>query len=201
MNTILLTGRIGSGKSLVAKYFEQLGAQVIDADQISREVATPDSPAFKQIQEKFGKLIVNKNGELDREKLREIIFDNQDAKKWLEQCLHPRILNNMNTQLKKCSANFVIIMVPLLLEKTVLMQDYDIKVGKTIVVDADEAIQLKRIQSRDNISFELANNMLQAQAPQQAYRNIADIIIENNGSKEALKMLVKQVYHTIKDEL
>lgn len=101
MLRIGLTGGIGSGKSTVANYFAELGAPVIDADQIAHEITKPDQAAFKQIINHFGNAVLTKGKFLNRTKLRELIFENPDDRQWLENLLHPLIIAKMKTQLKK----------------------------------------------------------------------------------------------------
>ena len=114
-----LTGGIGSGKSTVAKLFEERGVPIIDADVIAREVTQPDSAEFKTIIDHFGEQILLENGSINRTKLRKIIFEHPQERKWLENLLHPVIRNCIEQQIALIFAPYCILIIPLLFETEV----------------------------------------------------------------------------------
>ena len=111
-----LTGGIGSGKTAVSDAFQDLGITIVDADLASRIVVQKGKPSLKKIAEHFGNDILNENSELDRAKLREIIFNSDEEKNWLESLLHPAIANQIQDELKASSSPYTILVSPLLLE-------------------------------------------------------------------------------------
>src|SRR3989339_824666 len=142
-----LTGTIGSGKTAAANLFQKLGAPVIDTDQIAHQLTQKNSPALKKIAGHFSEKILLPSGELNRKKLRDIIFQNSAEKKWLENFLHPLILTEMNRQIKNISAPYVILVIPLLFEAH--CESY---VDRTCTVDADEKTKVTRVCKRDHLT-------------------------------------------------
>src|SRR4051794_17293120 len=114
MLTIGLTGGIGCGKSTVALYFQELGITVIDADVIARELVIPNTDTFRKIFHRFGSVILNEDGSLHRKKLREIIFANVEQRQWLENLLHPLILDEMHLRRKLAQSPYCLLVIPLL---------------------------------------------------------------------------------------
>ncbi|OGT68079.1 MAG: dephospho-CoA kinase, partial [Gammaproteobacteria bacterium RIFCSPLOWO2_02_FULL_42_9] len=106
--TIVLTGGIGSGKSTIAKIFQEYDIATIDADEIAHEICSPQRPVLKIIQQKFGEKIINPDGALNRTKLRRIIFKNKEDKNWLERLLHPIIYQTMDQRLQSAKSPYVV---------------------------------------------------------------------------------------------
>ncbi|MDF1758791.1 MAG: dephospho-CoA kinase [Legionellaceae bacterium] len=177
-----LTGSIASGKSTAAKIFKSLGAKVISADQISRDITAPNQNALNQITKKFGVEILNDKGELRRDKLREIIFNNKDDRIWLEKLLHPIIRTRILEEIKLCQENYCIIEIPLLTKR-----DSFPYLDIVILIKSDINTQIQRIMSRDNTSELQAKNILAAQPSSKTYLSVADIVIENNTSLTKFK--------------
>ncbi|MCR6650018.1 MAG: dephospho-CoA kinase [Cellvibrionaceae bacterium] len=175
-----LTGGIGSGKSLVAARFAELGITVVNADTVAREVVAKGEPALEKIREHFGKEILLPTGELDRRKLRGIIFNDPEQKKWLENLLHPIIRVRMVDQLQAAASPYAILESPLLLET-----DQHLLVEKIIVVDVDEATQIARASARDGADVEQIKNIIASQMPRAEKLQKADFVIDNGGSVEA----------------
>ena len=134
-----LTGGIGSGKSTASQYFEQLGIQIVNADQVARDCVMPGTSALDEIINHFGKKIIDKNGDLNRSELRKIIFDNESAKMWLEQLLHPIIRDELILRINKAFSVYVILESPLLFETK-----QDSLTDTTLVIDSPIELQIQR---------------------------------------------------------
>lgn len=170
-----LTGGIGSGKSTIANLFALLDVPIIDADVVAREVVEKGSPLLTKIVEHFGLHILDKQGNLDRTALRQIVFHSEQEKKWLNQLLHPAIRSEMLRQLEAVSAPYVLWVVPLLIENK-LSELCD----RVLVVDVLPDIQLERAIKRDESKAETIQNIIAAQVDRQTRLNYADDVIENN---------------------
>lgn len=181
MLVVGLTGGIGSGKSTVAKLFAERGAAIIDADIVAREVTMKDKPAFKKIISHFGSDVLLSDGNLDRSKLRQIIFDDPNERLWLEQLLHPLIKDEMKQQITKMTAPYCIAVIPLLLEV-----EFFSFINRILVVDTPESEQMRRVMLRDNISESEVEAILHSQASRQDRRAKAQDIIMNDGVLEDL---------------
>lgn len=175
-----LTGGIGSGKSLVAARFAELGITVVNADTVAREVVAKGEPALEKIRDHFGEEILLPTGELDRRQLRGIIFADPEQKKWLENLLHPIIRVRMVEQLQAAASPYAILESPLLLET-----DQHLLVEKIIVVDVDEATQIARASTRDGADVEQIKKIIASQMPRAEKLKKADFVIDNGGSVEA----------------
>ncbi|MBE9532877.1 MAG: dephospho-CoA kinase [Proteobacteria bacterium] len=184
-----LTGGIASGKSTVCDLFSQHNIPIIDADVIAKELVEPNQAALKEIVILFGDDILLNNGSLDRKQLRQLIFSDPEAKRQLEDILHPRIRQQLIQQSSRLSAPYCILVIPLLLEANML----DL-VDRVIVVDTDETQQIKRICQRDNISSIDAQAIISSQATIKQRLAIADDIISNNTSIESLALLVDKLH-------
>lgn len=170
-----LTGGIGSGKSTIANLFIELGVKIIDADIIAREVVAKGTPFFAEIVNHFGEQILTEQKELDRAKLRQIVFNDPHQKTWLNQLLHPAIRQEMLNQLAQNQDDYVIWVVPLLIENN-LTEFCD----RILVIDVLPEIQLSRALARDNSNEETIKNIMAAQVNQEQRLSYADDIIENN---------------------
>lgn len=171
-----LTGGIASGKSVVASSFERLGVNVIDADQIAREIVEPGRPALEEIRRRFGGGIVDEDGRLRRRMLREIIFDDEGARRDLEAIMHPRIREALAEKSRAAKSEYCILVVPLLIKSG--MSDL---VHRILVVDAPESVQVERLTSRDNIDETLARKMIAAQDTRSLRLEAADDVLVNTG--------------------
>ncbi len=184
-----LTGGIGSGKSSVTAIFAALGAPVIDADLVAREVVAPGEPALSEITARFGTEILDASGQLDRQRLKALIFSDPDARHDLEQILHPRIRERMLQQLDAIDAPYVILSIPLLVES-----GHDYRLNRTVVVDVSEQQQLERASSRDETTVEQIDTAMAAQCSRQERLAMADDIIDNSGSPEQLQAQVQRLH-------
>ncbi|MCX8596703.1 MULTISPECIES: dephospho-CoA kinase [unclassified Gilliamella] len=194
---VALSGGIASGKSTIAHLFAQLGVPIIDADIIARQVVEVGTPALEQITKHFSQEILLENGELDRSQLREIIFNNDHERLWLNNLLHPIIAQEMQKQFAQQTKPYVIWVVPLLIENN-LHQLAD----RVLMIDIPEALQLERLINRDRISESLAKKMIATQVCLTDRLAFADDIIVNDGDLESLKIQVdnlhKQYLHNLK---
>ncbi len=187
--TVALTGGIGSGKSTVANAFARLGIDIIDADVIARRMVEPGQPALSAIAEKFGADILNTDGSLNRASLRQKIFSSAADKSWLDHLLHPLIHTETCRQLAEVRSLWCLWVVPLLVENHLQTQ-----ADRVLVVDVAPHIQLERVMARDNISREQAQNILAAQTTREVRLAVADDVIDNSGSPEAVIPLVAELH-------
>jgi len=184
-----LTGGIGSGKSAVSAMFEKLGIQVVDADIVAREVVEPGSLGLKKIAEHFGDEILTSNGTLDRAKLRAIIFADESQKQWLNNLLHPLIRESMLSQLKQATSNYVILVAPLLFENG--LEAY---CNHTLLIDVPVDVQITRTTARDNVSVELAKQIIASQMSRADKQQKAGDILDNNRPLEEVKTDVQKLH-------
>lgn len=189
-----LTGGIATGKSTVAKMFQELGASIIDADQISRQVVEPDQLGAKRIKEYFGAELFTADGWLKRDKLAKIIFQNPQAREQLNRLLHPLIMKEMQRHteetLKQKSDAVIIWDIPLLYEEN--LTDF---VQKVIVIYVPEEVQRKRLQLRNNLNQEEVESRIQSQLPIEEKKRLADYVIDNSGTVQQTKRQVVALWN------
>jgi dephospho-CoA kinase len=185
-----LTGGIASGKSLVANMFAKLGAELVDADQIAREVVAPGEPALSAIRDAFGAEVLNSRGELDRAALRKLVFADADKRRRLDALLHPLIRARLLARLDRVRRPYTIIAVPLLVET-----DFAALVDRVAVVDCPESTQLERLMRRDGIPRTEAVAMIAAQADRTTRLRAAHDVIDNSGDVEGTRRQVAQLHH------
>jgi dephospho-CoA kinase len=171
-----LTGGIGSGKSTITRLLIGLGIEVIDADDVSREVVIPGSSALAVLVERFGKKILNADNTLKREVLRGLIFTDPQAKNWVEQLLHPLIRGAILDRIERSQSAWLLLSAPLLLENDA----YDF-VDRILVVDVPESVQLSRAMLRDNATKDEVTRIMHSQLPRGKRLAAADDIVENTG--------------------
>jgi len=181
MLVIGLTGGIGSGKSTVADLFAALGAPVIDADVIARDITLPNGPAFAPIIAHFGTDILQQNGTLNRAALRDLIFTHPQERQWLEALLHPLIRDSIKRQLDNINAAYCLLVIPLLVETGA----YPF-INRILVVDAPEALQTERVMTRDQASEAQIKSIIQTQVSREARLSKANDVITNNSTLENL---------------
>ncbi len=190
MLKIGLTGGIGSGKSSVAKLFADLAIPVIDADVIARQVVN-DTKIVTQIVQHFGAEVANAAGDLNRSRLRQIIFADPAERRWLEALLHPLIIQEIQHLLAHEAAPYSIIVIPLLIEAT----DPYTLVDRILLVDAPEKIQIKRTIARDNLTEEEVNRILASQATRAQRLKMADDVIVNDRDLAYLAESISKLHH------
>lgn len=194
-----LTGGIASGKSLVAEELRRLGAHLIDADEIAREIVRPGLPAHKEIIESFGEKILNPDKTINRKMLGQIVFADSKLRKKLERITHPGILDETDKRIaaiknKKPDA-MIVMNAPLLIEVGLHK-----KMDKVIVVYADEKTQMERLIRRDGLTADEARNRISSQMPINEKRKYADFVIENGEGKKKneIRKEVKKVFDALK---
>lgn len=196
MKLIGLTGGIASGKSTVAAMLRRLGAAVVKADELAREVVQPGTPGWQEIVETFGAEILQTDRTLDRQKLRKIVFSDPAARKKLESIIHPRVRALAEQRIQEHAAagsEIVVYEVPLLFEGN--LQD---SLRPVVLVATDIATQKKRLQDRDQVGQAEAEKHIAAQMSLEEKRRLADHVIENNGSLDDLEQRVRAVLAKIK---
>lgn len=197
MFRIGLTGNIASGKSTVAQVWRRLGAHVVEADVLAREAVAPGSQGLDRVVEVFGPQVVGPEGELDRDRVREIVFADPDARRRLEAIVHPVVAElraERERELAEQGARTVVHDIPLLFE--VGMQDeFDL----LVVVDAPASVREKRIVETRGLSPEQARRMIEAQMPAEAKRAEADIVIDNSGTLAELEASAEVAWRRIQE--
>ena len=186
---VALSGGIASGKSTIANLFAQLGVPIIDADVIARQVVEIGTDAYKVIVKHFSQEILLPNNEIDRSQLRDIIFNNDHERLWLNNLLHPIIQEQTQIQIAKQTAAYVIWVVPLLVENN--LHNF---ADRVLMVDTPEQLQLERLIQRDNIDESLAKKMISSQISSQKRLTYADDIIVNNGDLTSLTAQVNKLH-------
>jgi len=184
-----LTGGIASGKTTVSDQFASFGIDVIDADVIAREVVAKGTPGLKALVDQFGKDILTSNLELDRQKLRNIVFSDNAKKEWLNALLHPLIREQMRLQTSKAKSPYCILSVPLLVENKLNKM-----VDRTLVVDIDQATQLKRAMTRDSSEQAIIESIIASQASREERLAAADDVISNSKDRDWLNAQVKDLH-------
>lgn len=184
-----VTGGIASGKSAVTELFSDIGIAIADADIAARTVVEAGQPALEEIAACFGSHFIV-DGQLDRQALRALIFDNADAKIKLETITHPRIRELLINQCKSATSSYAVVAIPLLAEGK---QSHYGWINRTIVVDASREIQKSRLLARDKISAELADKILGAQASRSQRLAIANDVITNIYDRQSLKDSVQRL--------
>jgi dephospho-CoA kinase len=192
MKLVGLTGGIASGKSTAAERLQALGAVVIDADQIAREVVLPRSPAIDQITKTFGDDMIDENDELKRDELARIIFSDPQAREQLNAILHPlihKVMMERFDQARRKSIPVVVMMVPLLYEGGM-----ESIMDEIWVVSVDEETQYRRLMARDHITREEAGNKIASQMPLSEKVLKADVVIDNSKDVDEMYRLINRAW-------
>jgi dephospho-CoA kinase len=191
-----LTGGIASGKTTVAKMLAHLGAAVVDADGLAREVVEPERDAWKEIVATFGADVLQGDHTLDRQKLRSIIFNDSAARKQLESIIHPRVRALAEARIAQHAASgydVVVYEVPLLFEGNLHAW-----LRPVVLVACSVEVQRQRLQQRDRLTPEAAQKHIDAQMSLEEKRRLADYVIENDGDLTDLERQVRTVLEQIK---
>jgi dephospho-CoA kinase len=191
-----LTGSVGTGKSTVTNFFRELGAYIIDWDELAREVTHPHLRAWKEIVEYFGNDCLNEDLTINRQKLAEIVFSDKEKVAKLNQIVHPEVFKEderITNEIKSLDPDALIIKdIPLLFELT-----RPIFVDKTVVVSASEQTQLRRLEEK-GMSREDGRSRIKSQLPLEEKIKSADFVINNDGSLEETKKQVKEIYSLLR---
>ena len=188
-----ITGGIGSGKTLAASFFKDLGAFIIDSDLICRKLVEPEQPAWREISDIFGKEVFTASGNLDRKRLANIIFKNPQKKEILEGILHPKVFEVEELKyeaIRKEHPNAVVIVDAALLIES---GNYK-KMDKVIVVNSDEKNRIDRIIARTQMSQDEVITRINNQMPSEEKVRYADFILENLLDKDSLRSNVIDIY-------
>lgn len=194
MKVIGVTGGIGSGKSAVVNYLQELGAKTLDADITARQVVEPGSPALQEIIEEFGDNVVSTTGHLDRNKLGSIVFNNKEKLDILNGIMHKYIVELIirTVELERKAGKAEVFVI----EAAIPLKHGFLDISDEIwAVVCDDEIRINRIMQRNGISREKALSIINSQIPTKEYIALADIIIENNGSPEELKVSVVKAFN------
>jgi dephospho-CoA kinase len=180
VNRLGLTGGIGSGKSTVSAFLQQMGATIIDADGISKATTAAGGSAIAALQTEFGASILTAEGALDRVKMRDLIFSDADAKSRLESIVHPLVgqaIAQESGQAEAGGARCIVFDIPLLVES----QHWRTKLDRVIVVDCTEEAQIMRVVERNGLTEQEVRRILASQATRAQRRAAADFVLFNDG--------------------
>ena len=191
MFIIGMTGGIGSGKSEALKIFKSLSIKVIDLDNISKEITETSHQAIQEIKLVFGDAIFDKDNQLDRKKLKEIIFSDKNKKINLEKILHPKIYEEVKKRLNALSQeSYVVIDIPLLFETN----QYTSLISRSLVIDCKENDQIERVKKRDGIDISVIQSIIDQQINRSSRIEKADDVVINDGSIEKLEESIKSLH-------
>lgn len=190
MMIIGITGGIASGKSTVSSYLIRRGYSVVDADQVARQVVTPGTSGLKKIVKVFGSQILMSDGQLNRQKLGQVVFNSPDQLQILNKILQPLIRQEIIRQLtalQRADHQLIFLDAPLLFE-----QHYDALCDLVMVVVTSPAIQLKRLMKRNQLTMEQAEARIKSQMPLAIKKALADLVIDNNSTVARTEQQVQQ---------
>lgn len=192
MFVVALTGGIGSGKTTVSNIFKSKNIPIIDTDIISRQVVEKGNPAYTKIIKLFGEEILDNDKNINRSKLRQLIFSSSEKRLQLEALLHPIIWQEVISQLESLSSAYCIVVVPLLFETT--SEEKKLHFDRIATVDITPEMQIKRVRERDDIDEKTINNIINSQVSRQTRLNAADDIISNTGNFDQLNKEVNKLH-------
>lgn len=187
-----LTGGIGSGKSAATALFEKHNIDIIDADQVARDVVELGSQGLADIVEHFGNDILLENGQLDRAALREKVFNDEQEKQWLNNLLHPLIRKQMRERIASSTSTYCVLAVPLLVENKLTMM-----CNKVVVVDCPETLQLSRAMQRDGSTEQTIKNIMASQANRETRLAAADYVLDNSSNLAQLAQQVDELHNKL----
>jgi len=192
MLVIGLTGSIGTGKSEAARYLAQLGAEVIDADQVGHEAYTPQSEAWHNVVGAFGKEILDSNGEIDRKKLGAIVFSNPDQLSCLNQIMHPLMARTVAGKIEDLRGQGVEVVV---VEAALLFEaGWDSLVEEVWVTDSSEDLVIQRLSERNGLTQEEARKRISSQMDRSERLSRADLVIDNSGDIAAMESAIDKMW-------
>ena len=187
-----LTGGIGSGKSAAADAFARLGATVVDTDAIAHELTGPGGAAVAEVGSLFGKAFIDASGAMDRKRMRDVVFSDTEEKQRLEALLHPMIRAESARRIAAATGPYAVLVVPLLIESA----GYRERVGRVLVVDCPEAIQITRVRQRSGLPEEEIRRIIASQVQREKRLAAADDVIDNSGPVSALQQQVRKLHET-----
>jgi len=198
MKVIGLTGGIASGKSTVSQFLKELGAVTIDADKVGHEAFKPNTESWREVVAAFGKEILSPDGEIDRQKLGQIVFSDSQALARLNQIVHPRIYALVKARIedyRRRGAGVVVLEAPLLLE--VGRPSLADEVDEVWVTVAPEAVVLRRLKDKSGLSEPQSLARIRSQLPSEARLKHADVVIETDCSLDELKAKVAKLWEAV----
>ncbi len=187
-----LTGGIGSGKSAAADAFEKLGATVVDTDAISHELTGPGGAAIAEIRRQFGSAFIDASGAMDRKRMRDLVFSDPEEKQRLEALLHPMIRAESARRIAAAKGPYAVHVVPLLIESP----DHRARVGRVLVVDCPEDLQISRVRQRSGLPEEEIRRIIATQIQRDKRLASADDVIDNSGPISAMQQQVHKLHET-----
>jgi dephospho-CoA kinase len=185
-----LTGGIGCGKTTVSDLFAGLGAPVLDADQVARELTEKGQPGLAQIREAFGESILNEDGSLNRLQLKKLIFADAERKRKLEAILHPLIFDALTAKIGRLKAPYCILSIPLLFETKM-----EPAVDRILVVDCPVELQIERVSKRDKLDIETIRAIIGSQVSRDYRRKHADDLLDTSQTDNPLAEQVKKLHN------
>ena len=195
MVVVGLTGGICSGKSTVAAMFGNLGATVIDADQVAHELVEPDRPLFETVASTFGREVVGSDGRIDRRRLGAMVFADPEARRRLETLLHPAIIQECERRIRQAGASGAAVC---LVDAALLIESgWHTRCDAVILVEASEAVRLDRVVRSRDLSQDEAMLRIRSQMPQREKRRRAHYVIKNEGSLEETTRQVQAVWEQL----
>jgi len=199
MLKIAITGGAGSGKSTVARMFQELGAEVLDADEFAREAVAVGAPAWQELRRLYGDDYFNPDGSLNRSKLASRVFGNPEERRRLNGLIHPRVAEGIQARLAELTrrgVTLVLVEVPLLYET-----GREAAFDRVIVVSAPEADRIRRLRERDRRGKAEIRGILQAQWPLPDKVARADYVVDNGGELGRTRQQVKNIWADLKNQL
>jgi dephospho-CoA kinase len=188
-----LTGGMGSGKSTVAEILKKKGAYILNADLICRELVEPGKPVLREIQDRFGKKVIQQDGQLDRSELSRIVFDDPLKKKVLEDILHPKVFEEEQARYEALCQNEGQVLV--FVDAALLIESGNYRnMDKNIVVVCSDEERIDRLLKRDTLTEEEILKRIKNQAPLSEKIKFADYVVKNNSDLQSLELEVNKVY-------
>lgn len=195
MIVVGITGTVGAGKSTVGRLFEGWGAWRVDADELARRAVAPGTEALEEIRDAWGDAVLADDGSLDRAAMRDVVFGDARARERLESIVHPavrRLRDERLREAREAGANVVVAEVPLLLE-TGMEEDFDV----VLVVDAPPEVRRERVCSERGVTAETFDAIEAAQWPAERKRRAADLVVENDGTRQELEAAARRAWEAI----
>lgn len=191
MFIVALTGGIGSGKTEAAHIFSSLDVPIVDLDIISHQLTGPEQPLVTTIINCFGHEYATENGALDRQKMRQLVFNNSKARKQLNAIVHPAIYEEAVKQMQALKQHhYIILSVPLLTENS----EYIPLIDRILAIDCNEETQIERVKRRNHLSETEIKKIIATQIPRHARLKIADDIIKNDENIEELRLKIEKLH-------
>lgn len=186
-----MTGGIGTGKSTVSRLFREMGARVVDADLVAKEVVEPGRPAWEEIVREFGRKFLNSDQSINRRSLADLVFSDRLALERLNRIVHPRVYRVMRLEIRKARSEripLLVLDIPLLFESPV-----PLRLDAVAVVYAPREVQIRRIRERDGFSRREARLRLDNQMPIREKKRLADLVIDNRGDVDDTRRQVNEI--------